>query len=91
MQTAIKVEQLSKSYDNLLAVDKISLSVNCGTVYGLLGANGAGKSTTIECILGTKMLTAGRYQSWGAILKRIDAAYFKMSVFSFKRVIISRK
>lgn len=50
MQTAIKVEQLSKSYGNLLAADQISLSVKYGTVYGLLGANGAGKSTTIECI-----------------------------------------
>lgn len=59
MQTAIKVEQLSKSYGNLLAVDKISLSVKCGTVYGLLGANGAGKSTTIECILGTKKADCG--------------------------------
>lgn len=59
MQTAIKVEQLSKSYGNLLAVDKISLSVKCGTVYGLLGANGAGKSTTIECILGTKKADSG--------------------------------
>lgn len=59
MQTAIKVEQLSKSYGNLLAVDKISLSVKCGTVYGLLGANGAGKSTTIECILGTKRADSG--------------------------------
>lgn len=59
MQTAIKVEQLSKAYDNLLAVDKINLSVKCGTVYGLLGANGAGKSTTIECILGTKNADSG--------------------------------
>lgn len=59
MQTAIKVEQLSKSYGNLLAVDKISLSVKCGTVYGLLGANGAGKTTTIECILGTKRADSG--------------------------------
>lgn len=50
MQTAIKVEQLSKSYGNMLAVDKISLSVKSGIVYGLLGANGAGKSTTIECV-----------------------------------------
>lgn len=48
MQEIIKVEQLSKSYGNLLAVDNISLSVKRGTVYGLLGANGAGKSTTIE-------------------------------------------
>ena len=56
MQTAIKVEQLSKSYGNLLAADNISLSVKYGTIYGLLGANGAGKSTTIECILGTKLV-----------------------------------
>ncbi|MDE5804101.1 MAG: ABC transporter ATP-binding protein [Lachnospiraceae bacterium] len=59
MQTVINVEQLSKSYGNLLAVDKISLSVKRGTVYGLLGANGAGKSTTIECILGTKNADSG--------------------------------
>ena len=59
MQTAIKVEQLSKTYCNLPAVDKISLSVKRGTVYGLLGANGAGKSTTIECILGTKNADSG--------------------------------
>ncbi|MDE7445333.1 MAG: ABC transporter ATP-binding protein [Lachnospiraceae bacterium] len=59
MQTVINVEQLSKSYCNLLAVNKISLSVKRGTVYGLLGANGAGKSTTIECILGTKNADSG--------------------------------
>lgn len=59
MQEIIKVEQLSKSYGNLLAVDNISLSVKRGTVYGLLGANGAGKSTTIECILGTRKADSG--------------------------------
>lgn len=59
MQTAISVKQLSKSYGKLLAIDNISLSVKCGTVYGLLGANGAGKSTTIECILGTRTADSG--------------------------------
>ena len=59
MQTAIHVAQLSKSYGNRLAVDNISLSVECGTVFGLLGANGAGKSTTIECILGTRNADSG--------------------------------
>lgn len=59
MQTAIQVEQLSKTYGNLTVVDKMNLSVKSGTVYGLLGANGAGKSTTIECILGTKKTDSG--------------------------------
>lgn len=59
MQDTIRVEQLSKSYGNLIAVDNISLCVKRGTVYGLLGANGAGKSTTMECILGTKQADKG--------------------------------
>ena len=70
MQTVINVEQLSKSYGNLLAVDKLSLSVKCGTVYGLLGANGAGKSTTIECILGTKNADNGTVSVLGCDPKK---------------------
>ncbi|MGN0370268.1 MAG: ABC transporter ATP-binding protein [Butyrivibrio sp.] len=59
MQTAIDVKQLTKFYGSRLAIDNISLSVKSGTVFGLLGANGAGKSTTIECILGTKTADSG--------------------------------
>lgn len=54
MQEVIKVEQITKFYGDLSAIKNISLSVTRGMVFGLLGANGAGKSTTIECILGTK-------------------------------------
>lgn len=59
MQEAIKVEHLSKSYGNLKVIDNLNLSVKSGTVYGLLGANGAGKSTTIECVLGIKKADIG--------------------------------
>ena len=59
MQEAIKVEHLSKSYGNLRVIDNLNLSVKSGTVYGLLGANGAGKSTTIECVLGIKKADTG--------------------------------
>lgn len=59
MQEVIKVEQLTKSYGALTAVDHLSLSVDHGTVFGLLGANGAGKSTAIECILGTRKADSG--------------------------------
>lgn len=54
MENVIEVKQLSKSYGDLVAVKNLSLSVKPGSVFGLLGANGAGKSTTVECILGTK-------------------------------------
>ena len=60
MQTAISVEQLTKSYGRKMALDNLNLTVEAGTVFGLLGANGAGKSTSIECILGTKVPDRGR-------------------------------
>lgn len=65
MQEVIKIEQLTKSYGKLLAVDNINLSVKSGTMFGLLGANGAGKSTTIECILGTKKADCGQISILG--------------------------
>lgn len=65
MQEVIKVEQLTKSYGKLLAVDNIHLTIPRGMVFGLLGANAAGKSTTIECILGTKKADSGKISVLG--------------------------
>ena len=59
MSEAIFVEGLTKTYAGKTVVDHLDLSVKSGTVFGLLGANGAGKSTTIECILGTKTTDSG--------------------------------
>ncbi len=59
MEATIEVKNLSKSYEHVKAVDDISFSIGRGEVFGLLGANGAGKSTTLECILGTKMQDSG--------------------------------
>lgn len=59
METIIKVEKLSKSYAHIQAVENLDISICRGEVYGLLGANGAGKSTAIECILGTKKQDSG--------------------------------
>ncbi|GAA0778075.1 ABC transporter ATP-binding protein [Clostridium subterminale] len=55
----IKIDALCKAYGNVQAINNVSLSVKRGEVFGLLGANGAGKSTTIECILGTKKFDYG--------------------------------
>ncbi len=59
METTIKVENLCKSYSSVKAAENINISVCRGEVFSLLGANGAGKSTTIECILGTKKQDSG--------------------------------
>lgn len=56
---AIRVSGLTKIYNGKKVLDGMNLSVKNGTVFGLLGANGAGKSTTIECILGTRRAEQG--------------------------------
>ena len=59
METVISVHNLEKSYGTKKAVDGISFDVQKGTIFGLLGHNGAGKSTTLECILSTKPFEKG--------------------------------
>lgn len=59
MMEAVSVQNLFKSYGEKQVLKSLNLSVKHGTVFGLLGANGAGKSTTIECILGTKKADSG--------------------------------
>lgn len=65
MNKAIKTSRLTKSYNGKLVVNNLDLSIKTGTVFGLLGANGAGKSTTIECILGTKKYDSGEVSLLG--------------------------
>ena len=52
--TVIRVKNLQKSYAGRKVVDNLSFDVKKGQVFGLLGHNGAGKSTTIDLILGLK-------------------------------------
>ena len=59
MSRAVSVKGLRKSYGGKTVLDGLDLSVERGTVFGLLGANGAGKTTAIECILGTKRADGG--------------------------------
>ena len=54
MDEIIQVKQLSKSYGSNAVVKELDLTVKKGEIVGLLGANGAGKTTSIECILGIR-------------------------------------
>ena len=61
----IQVKDLTKQYGSLMAVNNLSFSVEKGMIFGLLGENGAGKSTTLECILGTKKADSGTIELFG--------------------------
>ena len=55
----IRIENLSKDYGSVKAVESISFSLNDGEIVGFLGANGAGKSTTLKMMTGYLTPTAG--------------------------------
>jgi ABC-type multidrug transport system ATPase subunit len=61
----LEVEQLKKRFGNFVAVDDLSFSVQQGEVYGFLGQNGAGKSTTIRMLLSLITPTSGSIQLFG--------------------------
>jgi ABC-type multidrug transport system ATPase subunit len=70
MEPIISVNGLTKTFDNLTAVDNLSFTVNEGDVYGFLGQNGAGKSTTIRMMLTLIQPTAGSIRFFGKELSR---------------------
>ena len=77
MSEAIFVEGLTKSYNGKIVVDHLNISVKNGTVFGLLGANGAGKSTAIECMLGTKQSDSGTVRLLGQDPKKNRRSLFE--------------
>lgn len=56
----IRIENLSKHYGRLAAVDTLNLEVGEGEIFGFLGPNGAGKTTTIRVMMGILKPTSGR-------------------------------
>jgi ABC-2 type transport system ATP-binding protein len=64
-RNAITVEDLRKSYPGVSAVDGISFRVEAGEIFGLVGPNGSGKTTTIECIEGLRQPDSGRIEVLG--------------------------
>ena len=65
MQEIIKVNNLSKTFGKLEAVNDLSFTVKQGEVYGFLGQNGAGKSTTIRMLLTLITPTSGSIEIFG--------------------------
>ena len=61
----IQVERLSKVYGSTVAVDDISFEVHEGEIFGMVGPNGASKTTTIECIEGLRRPDSGHIRVLG--------------------------
>lgn len=84
MRYAIEVRGLTKLYRGKTAVNGLDLTVKEGTVFGLLGANGAGKSTVIECILGTRRRDSGSVSILGMDPKEERRRLFQMVGVQFQ-------
>lgn len=67
---AIEVRDLCKSFGTFKAVDHLSLSIKQGEIFGLLGPNGSGKTTTINMISGLSVPTSGEIRVMGFDVRR---------------------
>jgi ABC-2 type transport system ATP-binding protein len=77
MDTIIRTENLSKHYGKLRAVDRVSINVKKGEIYGFLGLNGAGKTTTIRMLLGLISPTEGESSLNGRKVNPWDPAMWR--------------
>ncbi|MFP4469657.1 MAG: ABC transporter ATP-binding protein [Bacteroidales bacterium] len=65
MAEILHIDQLTKVYGRIRAVDKLDLTVNAGEVYGILGPNGSGKTTTLGMVLDIIKPKSGTYRWFG--------------------------
>jgi ABC-2 type transport system ATP-binding protein len=77
-ENVLEIENLSKSYGKVKAVSGLSLTISKGQVFGLLGPNGSGKTTTLGIVLGATLPQSGDFRWFGKplsskSLKRIGA------------------
>lgn len=99
MQPIIRVTNLSKHFKKLIAVNGLSFSVEKGDVYGFLGQNGAGKSTTIRMLLTLIEPTEGSIEIFGMelkkhrkeILRQVGAVIEKPDVYKYLSAIENLK
>lgn len=69
MNTVVTASGLTKHYHDVVAVDRLTLSIKKGEIYGFLGLNGAGKTTTIRMLLGIIKPNAGSVSLFGSEIR----------------------
>lgn len=84
-KVAIKVENLTRSFGEFIAVNNLSMEVKKGEIFGFLGPNGSGKSTTMKMLTGLLMPTKGRAEVGGFdIIKEVDLLKSRIGYMSQK-------
>lgn len=78
MSNTIKLENVSKSYGKIKALDNLNITVEEGEIYGFIGPNGAGKSTTIRLLLGFLQADKGNISVMGFSPKTDDVEIKKL-------------
>ena len=69
MSSVVKIENLVKRYKEILALDHFNLEIKEGEIFGLLGPNGSGKTTTINCLLSLLKYDKGEISVFGEKMK----------------------
>ncbi len=67
---AVELKDVTKRYNEIVAVNNLSLTINTGEIFGLLGPNGSGKSTTLKMLMGLVEPTAGSVSVVGLDVKK---------------------
>lgn len=70
MATVLYLDELSKKYGSLQAVDRLTMQVEAGSIYGLLGPNGSGKTTTLGMVLDVIRPSGGSFLWFGRSVSR---------------------
>ncbi len=89
----IQTENVTKEFGEFVAVDKVSINVREGEIYGFLGLNGAGKTTTIRLLLGMIKANSGKIALFGQNLKQAsklwnDVGYLVETPYSYPNLTV---
>ncbi|MEI6682423.1 MAG: ATP-binding cassette domain-containing protein [Bacteroidota bacterium] len=96
METVLSINDISKRYGKIQAVSSLSLDVKKGQVFGILGPNGSGKTTTLSMILDLIKANSGSYQWFGkapstASRKRIGSVIESPNFFPYLSPVVNLK
>ena len=90
-KTVVKIDNLVKRYGELVALDHFSLEIKEGEIFGLLGPNGSGKTTTINCLLSLLSFDKGNIEIFGKKMTPVSYDIKKDIGIIMQNVVVSEE